>query len=220
MFLILLAITFVLRLPAFFVPVFNSDETFVATQAHVHRAGRRALRGRHRPQAAARAVHLRGDVRVLRDLRAVVGAGGGDARGRAHRAPARGRGASPLRRARGMDRGRALRARDGRLRAAGRPGGELRGVHAAVDDGGDPLRRAAGAVSPRVSRSPFATLAKQTGAATLLPVLYLLARTRGKRGIVRGRARVQHPDRDRRPGRRARASSSTGRCSATVRTSA
>src|SRR5947208_1521114 len=30
----------------------------------------------------------------------------------------------------------------------------------------------------------FATLAKQTGAATLLPVAYLLARGRGKRGIA------------------------------------
>ena len=39
MFLILLAITFVLRFPAFFVPVFNSDETFVATQAHVIEQG-------------------------------------------------------------------------------------------------------------------------------------------------------------------------------------
>ena len=39
MFLVLLAITFVLRLPAFFVPVFNSDETFVATQAHVIEQG-------------------------------------------------------------------------------------------------------------------------------------------------------------------------------------
>ena len=35
MFLILLAITFVLRLPAFFLQVFNSDETFVATEAQV-----------------------------------------------------------------------------------------------------------------------------------------------------------------------------------------
>jgi 4-amino-4-deoxy-L-arabinose transferase-like glycosyltransferase len=39
MFLILLAVTFVLRMPAFFVPVFNSDETFVATQAQVIREG-------------------------------------------------------------------------------------------------------------------------------------------------------------------------------------
>ncbi len=39
LFLVLLAITFVLRLPAFFVPVFNSDETFLATQAHVIEQG-------------------------------------------------------------------------------------------------------------------------------------------------------------------------------------
>ncbi|MET0421519.1 MAG: glycosyltransferase family 39 protein [Acidimicrobiia bacterium] len=39
MFLVLLALTFVLRFPAFFVPVFNSDETFLATQAHVIRDG-------------------------------------------------------------------------------------------------------------------------------------------------------------------------------------
>ena len=39
MFLILLAVTFALRMPAFFVPVFNSDETFVATQAQVIRNG-------------------------------------------------------------------------------------------------------------------------------------------------------------------------------------
>jgi 4-amino-4-deoxy-L-arabinose transferase-like glycosyltransferase len=35
LFLVLCALTFALRLPAFFVPVFNSDETFLATQAHV-----------------------------------------------------------------------------------------------------------------------------------------------------------------------------------------
>src|SRR6266516_2513870 len=34
-FLVLFALTFALRLPAFFTPVFNSDETFLATQAHV-----------------------------------------------------------------------------------------------------------------------------------------------------------------------------------------
>ncbi len=34
---VLVALTLVLRLPAFFVDVFNSDETFLATQAHVIR---------------------------------------------------------------------------------------------------------------------------------------------------------------------------------------
>src|SRR5216683_1025287 len=36
---ILLLLTLALRLPAFFVDVFNSDETFLATQAHVIRSG-------------------------------------------------------------------------------------------------------------------------------------------------------------------------------------
>ena len=65
-----------------------------------------------------------------------------------------------------------------------------------------------------------ATLAKQTGAATLLPVLFLIARARGKSGmgeVALGfsipTALVAMADRD-------RPSSSTGRCSATVRTSA
>jgi 4-amino-4-deoxy-L-arabinose transferase-like glycosyltransferase len=39
LFLVLLALTCVLRFPAFFVPVFNSDETFLATQANVIREG-------------------------------------------------------------------------------------------------------------------------------------------------------------------------------------
>src|SRR5207253_5140033 len=38
-FLLHFALTFALRLPAFFVPVFNSDETFLATQANVIRHG-------------------------------------------------------------------------------------------------------------------------------------------------------------------------------------
>ena len=219
-FLVLLALTFVLRLPAFFTPVFNSDETFLATQAHVIERRRRALRGRHRPQAAARAVRLRGDVRVLRDHRAVVGAGGRDARGRAHRAAARDRGAPPLRRARGWIAGILFVRRDGRVRAARRAGRELRGVHAAVDDGGDPVRATRARVRSRASRSPLATLAKQTGAATLLPVVYLLARERGKRGVAEVARRLHHPDRARSRSPWARRSSSTGRCSATARTSA
>jgi 4-amino-4-deoxy-L-arabinose transferase-like glycosyltransferase len=39
LFLVLLALTIVTRLPAFVVPVFNSDETFLATQAHVIQQG-------------------------------------------------------------------------------------------------------------------------------------------------------------------------------------
>src|SRR6516164_1249362 len=39
LFLVLLALTVATRLPAFVVPVFNSDETFLATQAHVIQHG-------------------------------------------------------------------------------------------------------------------------------------------------------------------------------------
>src|SRR5688500_5449148 len=39
LFLVVLALTVFLRLPAFFVDVFNSDETFLATQAQVIRDG-------------------------------------------------------------------------------------------------------------------------------------------------------------------------------------
>ena len=101
------ALTFVLRLPAFFVAGLQLRRDVPRHPGPGDQRGRRALRGRHRPQAAARAVRLRGHVRVLRHHRAVVGAGGGDARGRAHRAAARDRGSPPLRRARWMDRRRS-----------------------------------------------------------------------------------------------------------------
>ena len=39
LFAVLLLLTMALRLPGFFVDVFNSDETFLATQAHVIRDG-------------------------------------------------------------------------------------------------------------------------------------------------------------------------------------
>ena len=183
------------------------------------RTGRRALRGRHRPQAAARPVHLRGDVRVLRDLRAVVGAGGRDARRRAHRAPARGRGAPSIRIARGMDRRRALRARDGCLRATRRAGRELRGVHAAVDDGGDPVRATrARCRRGRRDRARDAREANGRGHAAPRPVP---AGTRTREARSRRRSPSDSASRSRpSPWPSARASSSTGRCSATVRTSA
>ena len=65
-----------------------------------------------------------------------------------------------------------------------------------------------------------ATLAKQTGAATLLPVVYLIARKRGKRGVAEVVRRLHHPDRAGRARHGSVRSSSTGRCSATARTSA
>ena len=68
------------------------------------RGRRAALRGRRRPEAAARPLRVRRDVRVLRHDRAVVGADRRDGRGGAHRAPALRRGPAALRHARGMDR--------------------------------------------------------------------------------------------------------------------
>ena len=64
-----------------------------------------------------------------------------------------------------------------------------------------------------------ATLAKQTGAATLLPVLYLLAKRRGRRGVAQAAVGFAIPSRSSRSSS-ARASCSSGRCSATARTSA
>ena len=97
-----------------------------------HRRRRRPLPGGGRPQAAARAVHLRGDVRGHRHHRAVVGAGAGDARGRAHRVAARARGATTLRhRRRVWIAGVLMVLALGGVRAPGRSGGELRDLHAA-----------------------------------------------------------------------------------------
>ncbi len=141
-------------LPAFFVPVFNSDETFLATQAHVIGDGGQLYEDAIDRKPPLVPVRVRGDVLVLRDHRAVVGARGRDARGRAHRTAARGRGAPAIRHARGLDRRRAVRVRDGRVRAPRRPGRELRSVHAAVDDGGDPVRAPRARASPRARWSP------------------------------------------------------------------
>ena len=65
----------------------------------------------------------------------------------------------------------------------------------------------------------IATLAKQTGAATLLPVLYILWRKRGAQRREARARRVRAPARGRRARASARASSSSGRRSATAATS-
>jgi 4-amino-4-deoxy-L-arabinose transferase-like glycosyltransferase len=182
MFLILLAITFVLRLPAFFVPVFNSDETFVATQAHVIEQG-----GELYEDATDRKPPLvpyiyaatfsffdtsaLWSVRVVAMLAVALTA--------------------------------LLLAVEARRRYGSRAGWiagvlfVLAMVAFAPQDGQAAnfevfmlpsmtaailfARRGRG-VAAGVAIA-FATLAKQTGAATLLPVLYLLARARGKRGL-------------------------------------
>ena len=219
-FLVLLALTFVLRFPAFFAPVFNSDETFLATQAHVIERRRRALRGGHRPQAAARALRLRGHVRVLRHDGAVVGARRGDARGRAHRAArSRSRAGVATARARDGSRGSCSWSRwssfvpqDGQ--AANFEVFMLPSMTAAILF----ARRGRGAAPG--SRSPPRRSPNRPARPRCSRSCTCIARARGKRGVGEVFARLQHPDRDRRPGRGSRASSCTGRCSATARTSA
>src|ERR1700687_5724247 len=127
LFLVLLALSFVLRMPAFFTPVFNSDETFLATQAHVLGDGGQLYEDAidRKPPIVPyvyAATFAFFETTALWSVRVVA-------------MPAA-----------------ILFARGGR--------GFLAGVAIAL-----------------------ATLAKQTGAATLLPVLYLIARSRGKRGV-------------------------------------
>ncbi len=175
-----------------------------------HPRRRVALRGRDRPQAAARPVSLRRDVLDRREHGVVVCARRRDARRRDDGSDARGRGSPTLRRPRGVDRGGVVRRRVRRIRAPGRPGGQLRGVHAPGDD----CRRAArerGRARGSGMAVALATLAKQTGAATLLPVLYLAWRRDGRRGIGRGARRHRDPAGDRGAARRSERSVVLGR---------
>jgi 4-amino-4-deoxy-L-arabinose transferase-like glycosyltransferase len=182
MFLVLLAITFALRLPAFFVPVFNSDETFVATQAQVIQQG-----GELYEDATDRKPPLvpyvyaatfsffettaLWSVRVVAMLAVALTA--------------------------------LLLAIEGRRRYGTRAGWiagilfVLAMVAFAPQDGQAAnfevfmlpsmvaaillARRGHGAAAGVAVA--VATLAKQTGAATLIPVLYLVARARGRRGV-------------------------------------
>ena len=152
-FLVLLALTFVLRLPAFFTPVFNSDETFLATQAHVLNDGGQLYEeaiDRKPPivpyvYAATFAFFettALWSVRIVAMLAVALTALLLAIEGRRRYG-----------RARGMDRWDPVRRRDGLVRAPGRPGRQLRGVHAAVDDGGDPVRTPRAGLPRRASPS-------------------------------------------------------------------
>jgi 4-amino-4-deoxy-L-arabinose transferase-like glycosyltransferase len=182
MFLVFLALTCVLRGPAFFVSVFNSDETFLATQAHVISDG-----GQLYEDAADRKPPIvpyvyaatfsffettaLWSVRVIAMLAVALTA--------------------------------LLLAVEARRRYGSRAGW-IAGILFVVatisfmpQDGQAanfemfmlPSMTAA-VLFARRGRGfsagvaiAAATLAKQTGAATLLPVLYLIARARGKRGV-------------------------------------
>src|SRR5262249_58749364 len=183
LFLVLLALTAALRTPAFVVDVFNSDETFLATQADVIRDG-----GKLYEEAADRKPPLvpylyagtfalfsttaLWSVRVMAMLAIALTA---------------------------LFLALEARRRYGK-RAAWIAGVlmVLASVAFAPQDGQAAnfeifmlptmtlsvlLARRGRAFSSGVAVA-FATLAKQTGAATLLPVLYLLWRQRGRRGAV------------------------------------
>jgi MFS family permease len=179
----LLALTVALRLPAFFVEVFNSDETFLATQAEVINEG-----GRLYEDAADRKPPLvpylyavtfsvlgtdaLWSVRVIAMLAVAATAllVALEAR-RRYGAPA-GWVAGILLVLASV----AFAPQDGQ--AANFEVFMLPAMTAAVLLGARGRTRASGfAVG-------IATLAKQTGAATLLPVLYLAWRHRGRRGVA------------------------------------
>ncbi|MET0628696.1 MAG: glycosyltransferase family 39 protein [Acidimicrobiia bacterium] len=181
-FLVLLALTCALRLPAFFVPVFNSDETFLATQAKVIDEG-----GQLYEDAADRKPPLvpyvyaatfaffgttaLWSVRIVAMLAVAL---------------------------------TALLLTIEARRRYGTRAGWIAGIMCvcamvmfAPQDGQAAnfevfmlpsmtaailLARRGKGIAAGVMVAA-ATMAKQTGAATLLPVLYLLARARGKRGV-------------------------------------
>lgn len=180
--LIVLVLAGALRLPAFFVDVFNSDETFLATQADVIRGG-----GNLYEEAADRKPPLvpylyagafdlfdttaLWSVRVLAMLAAALTAWlvALEARRRYGRRSAWAAGLLC------MFALVAFAPQDGQ--AANFEIFMLPAMTAAVL-----LARRGRAVSAGAAVA-LATLAKQTGAATLLPVLYLVWRARGRRGI-------------------------------------
>jgi 4-amino-4-deoxy-L-arabinose transferase-like glycosyltransferase len=182
-FAVLLLLTVGLRLPAFFVQVFNSDETFLATQAEVINEGGRLYEDATDrkpplvPYLYAATFSVVGtsalwSVRVVAMLAVALTALllALEARRRY------GERAAWLAGILFVLASVAFAPQDGQ--AANFEVFMLPAMTAAVLLGARGRSRAAG-VSVAV-----ATLAKQTGAATLLPVLYLVWRARGKRGVA------------------------------------
>ena len=183
LFLVLFALTFVLRMPAFFVPVFNSDETFLATQAHVIQEGGELYEEATDrkpplvPYLYAGAFTFFGTtalwtVRLVAMLAVAVTALllAVEARRRW------GRNAGWIASVLFVLAMVAFAPQDGQ--AANFEVFMLPSMTAAILFARRGRGTAAGVAIA------FATLAKQTGAATLLPVVYLLARARGKRGVA------------------------------------
>jgi 4-amino-4-deoxy-L-arabinose transferase-like glycosyltransferase len=181
-FLVLLALTFVLRMPAFFTPVFNSDETFLATQAHVLNDG-----GELYEEAIDRKPPIvpylyaatfsffdttaLWSVRVVAMLAVALTALLLAIEARRRYGPRAGWIAGVLFIVAMV----SFMPQDGQ--AANFEVFMLPAMTAAILF----ARRGHGFWAGVAIA--FATLAKQTGAATLLPVLYLIARARGRRGV-------------------------------------
>jgi hypothetical protein len=181
---ILLLLTVALRLPAFFVDVFNSDETFLATQAHVIRAGGNLYQEAADrkpplvPYIYAASFEFFGStalwtVRLVAMIAIALTAWllALEARRRW------GRRAGWIAGLLCVFAMVAFAPQDGQ--AANFEVFMLPAMTAAVL-----LARRGRATSSGVAVA-VATLAKQTGAATLLPVLYLVWRARGKKGLSR-----------------------------------
>ncbi len=142
MFAVLLLLTVGLRLPAFFVQVFNSDETFLATQAEVINEGGRLYQDATDRKPPLVPYLYAATFSIFSTSAPVVGAGRRDARGGAHRAAPRAGSQTQIRRPCGMARGDLVHPRVGRVRAPGRASSQLRGLHAARDDRGGAVGRA------------------------------------------------------------------------------
>ena len=181
---ILLLLTFALRLPAFFVDVFNSDETFLATQAHVIRSGGDLYQEAADrkpplvPYLYAASFEFFGStalwtVRLVAMLAIALTAWLLALEARRRWGPR----ASWIAGLLCVFAMVAFAPQDGQ--AANFEVFMLPAMTAAV------LLARRGRARSSGAAVAVATLAKQTGAATLLPVLYLVWKARGKKGISR-----------------------------------
>ena len=217
-FAVLLVLTVGLRLPAFFVEVFNSDETFLATQAEVINEGGRLYEDATDRKPPLVPYLYAATFSIFATERALVRARRRDARGGDHRPAARVGSPPPLRRARGVVGRDPLRAGVRRVRAARRAGGELRGLHAPRDDRGGAARARAGARVRRESRSRWRRSRSRPARPPCCPCSTWSGGRAGSGASPRPRSGSRSRSRSWRSSS-APASCCSGPCSATARTS-
>jgi 4-amino-4-deoxy-L-arabinose transferase-like glycosyltransferase len=192
LFLVLLALTVFTRLPAFVVPVFNSDETFLATQAHVIQQGGQLYHDAidRKPPVVPYLYAATFDffdttglwsVRIMAMLAVALTAFLLALEARRRYGPRAGWIAGILCVCAMV----AFAPQDGQ--AANFEVFMLPSMTAAILF----ARRGRGFLAGAMVA--LATLAKQTGAATLLPVVYLVMRLRGKRGAAQVAAGFTSP---------------------------